>query len=54
MNIFIWIGIGAVLLWALNGLLREYLIAKILHQNYQRRLRTVLTHPEARPKGRFD
>lgn len=54
MNILVWIGVGLLLAWALNGLLREYLVAKILQLNYQRKLNSILTNPNAKPKGRFE
>jgi hypothetical protein len=54
MNLWIWIGIAAVLLWAINGLVREYVIARLLHASYQRKLHMILSDPNARPKGRFE
>ena len=43
-----------VLVWALNGFLREYLISRALKQAYEQELQRVLTDPSSQVKGRFE
>ncbi|MBI4145556.1 hypothetical protein HY493_05135 [Candidatus Woesearchaeota archaeon] len=50
-----WTFVGILaLIWAVNRIVKEYVISRKLRQDYQRKLHSVLTDPNAQPKGRFE
>lgn len=50
-----WTFVGILaMIWAANQLIKEYFISRKLQQDYQRKLQSVLTDPNAQPKGRFE
>ncbi len=45
---------GILVLWGLNQLVKEWLLAKLQKDAYDRRLKQVVFDPNAKPKGRFE
>jgi hypothetical protein len=45
---------GILVLWGLNQLAKEWLLAKLQRDAYVRRLQQVVFDPNAKPKGRYD
>ena len=53
MQTWIWYVVALGLAWTLNAMMREYLLAKVAKQAYERNLRKVITDPNSQVKGRF-